>query len=547
MTPRILPSGALGLPEDSPPSVVAATCGRVAMGSTFVNGLCSGRNWQLFSIIIVASTLRLWGLDFGLPFLYHPDEPNVAGIALNMFQTGDLNPHFFHYPSLAYYLNALAYVPYFLAGRLLGVLGSLSDIPPLEVVGLGVGRSLMPTQLVLGRGLTTAVGVFTVLLVYFVGARVGNRRVGLLSATLLAISPTHVSNSHFITTDAFVTFFVLLSFLFSCQILLKGNFRFYVLAGVAAGLAMSCKYNGGLVLLPLFVAHFLRSGLRGVGRKEFYIAVCLSGLAFVLTTPYSVLDWHGFVEGVRFDAQHYSSGHAGMEGDALRWYLHYLLRFEGLVAPLALAQCLVAIRARRRIELLVVVYAGAYLALISSFVVRNDRTLLPALPFVVILAALLLDHLIVCAATMPFSVRRHLSRGLLLAATGVVLAWPLSSAAVSNARLSNVDGRELARVWINSQIRQGSRIAAESYSPFLDPAQFEVKYVSRIIDEEPDWYRINGFEYLVFSQGMYGRFFREPNRYQLEVSSYDSFFKTFTEIARFNANEYEVRVLRVDN
>ena len=475
------------------------------MGNTFVNVLRSGRNWQLFLIVIVASTLRLWGIDFGLPFLHHPDEPNSVGIALNIFRSGDLNPHFFNYPSLSFYANALAYVPYFLGGRALGVLKSPSEIPFPELLGMGVGRSLMPTQFLLGRALTTSTGVLTVLVAYFVGARVGNRRVGLLSATLLAVSPTHVSNSHFITPDAFVTFFVLLSFLFSCQILLKGDMRFYVLAAVGAGLAMSCKYNGVLALLPLFVAHFLRCGLRGAGRKELYIAVCLSGLVFVVTTPYSVLDWHSFLEGVRFEAQHYASGHAGMEGNALSWYLHYLLRFEGLVAPLALVQCVGLVRARRRTELLVVAYAGVYLAFISTFVVRNDRTLLPVIPFIIIFAALLLDRLIVCAATMRLRVGRHLSRGLVLAAAGVVLAWPLSSSAVSNARLSNVDGRELARVWINSHVAEGARIAAESYSPYLDSAQFQVTYVSRIIDAGPDWYRINGFQYLVFSEGMYGR------------------------------------------
>lgn len=524
-----------------------ATCSRVATGSTFVNGLRSGRNWQLFLIIIVAWTLRLWGIDFGLPFLYHPDEPNVAGIALSIFRTRDLNPHFFNYPSLTFYANAAAYVPYFLAGRAFGVLKSASDIPFPELLGMGVGKSLMPTQFLLGRALTATVGVLTVLLVYFVGARVGNRRVGLLSAILLAVSPTHVSNSHFITPDTFVTFFMLLSFLFSCQILLKGDLRFYVLASVGAGLAMGCKYNGGLALLPLMVAHFMGTGLMCARRKELCIALFLSGLVFVVTTPYSVLDWPHFLQGVRSAAQEYSSGHAGMEGDALAWYSHYLLRSEGLVAVLAVAECVIAIRTGRRNELLVTAQAGVYLAFISRFAVRNDRTLLPALPFIVILAALLLDRLIVRAGTVPFRGKSHVWRWLALAATGVILMWPLSSTAVSNARLSNVDGRELARVWINNQIGRGSRIAAESYSPFLDSAQFDVKYVGRVIDERPDWYRINGFEYLVFSQGMYGRFFREPDRYQLEVSLYDTFFRVFPEIARFNASDYEVRVLRVED
>jgi len=30
----------------------------------------------LAGILLIALALRAWALDFGLPYLYHPDEPN---------------------------------------------------------------------------------------------------------------------------------------------------------------------------------------------------------------------------------------------------------------------------------------------------------------------------------------------------------------------------------------------------------------------------------------------------------------------------------------
>ena len=67
----------------------------------------------------------------------------------------------------------------------------------------------------------------------------------------------------------------------------------------------------------------------------------------------------------------------------------------------------------------------------------------------------------------------------------------------------------------------------------------------RIIDHEPEWYIENGFEYLVFSQGMYGRFYLEPERYNMQVSQYDSFFNRFELIMKFIDGDYEIRIYKV--
>jgi hypothetical protein len=121
--------------------------------------------WLLGGIVLLAISIRAWGIDFGLPYLYHPDEPVPVGIAQTMFKTGDLNPHFFHWPSMIFYLNAAAYIPYYFAGKLMGVFSSPSDIlGPIWLV-MGVGLSPMPTTWLLGRCLTAAFGSASVILV----------------------------------------------------------------------------------------------------------------------------------------------------------------------------------------------------------------------------------------------------------------------------------------------------------------------------------------------------------------------------------------------
>jgi len=52
-----------------------------------------------------------WGVyaKTGAPFVYHPDEPDLVGRAVNMIICGDLNPHWFHWPTLLTYLYAAVF------------------------------------------------------------------------------------------------------------------------------------------------------------------------------------------------------------------------------------------------------------------------------------------------------------------------------------------------------------------------------------------------------------------------------------------------------
>ena len=65
-----------------------------------------------------------------------------------------------------------------------------------------------------------------------------------------------------------------------------------------------------------------------------------------------------------------------------------------------------------------------------------------------------------------------------------------------------------------------------------------------MIDYEPEWYRQNGFDYLIFSQGMYGRFYAEPERYSMEVAQYDDLFNRFTLTRKFSDGGYEIRIYK---
>ena len=63
--------------------------------------------WALIGTAAVAAGLRLPIVDFGLPFLWHPDEPSNIAIGAAMVDHGSWNPHSFLYPSLLYDVVAI--------------------------------------------------------------------------------------------------------------------------------------------------------------------------------------------------------------------------------------------------------------------------------------------------------------------------------------------------------------------------------------------------------------------------------------------------------
>jgi hypothetical protein len=78
-------------------------------------------------VLVAAAFLRFWALPHGIPFSVQVDEPEVLERAVRMMKTGDFNPHFFDYPTLYMYLEAVVSVFRFLVGAIRGEFASLSQ------------------------------------------------------------------------------------------------------------------------------------------------------------------------------------------------------------------------------------------------------------------------------------------------------------------------------------------------------------------------------------------------------------------------------------
>jgi 4-amino-4-deoxy-L-arabinose transferase-like glycosyltransferase len=457
----------------------------------------------LAGILVLAAGLRFSGIRQSLPYLDNPDEPTLVNAAIKMLQTGDLNPHFFRWPSLPFYSQFLVSLYQFVSGVSSGAYNTLSGIIPENFY-------------LSGRLLSATLGVGTVFLTYLLGRILYSGGVGLLGALILSILPLHSEHSKYITPDIMVTFFATLTLLFAALVYKEGHLRWYLWAGVATGLTAGSKYNVAIVLVAVVTAHFLRhqsvSENKPIWRGESFKLLASFGVAastFLVTTPFIILDLTGFLNEMAFQVRHYTiEGHGlNSQGESWKAYLSYFLN-EAFVYQASLAAIggvfLVLIRQRREDWLLLTFPAAGYL-FFSSAIVHFPRNLLPLLPPLALLAACFL----VWQAgifTRSLSPKKALVLNILCV---VILFLALFCFSIWNSFLTTsyylqTDTRIEAGAWITTNIPEGSKMRMERFTPYLPANRYkEVAEQRPIGGRTLDWYKEQGYDYLVASSYEY--------------------------------------------
>ena len=82
---------------------------------------------ELWLLLALAAVVRFYGLRFGMPHVWaRPDELVVSDVA-HGFLSGDLNPHFWAYPTLFIYVLAALDYGFYRFGRAAGWFHSLEQ------------------------------------------------------------------------------------------------------------------------------------------------------------------------------------------------------------------------------------------------------------------------------------------------------------------------------------------------------------------------------------------------------------------------------------
>lgn len=468
----------------------------------------------LLGILGIAFGLRIWGINFGLPYRYHPDEPQHVAEAARMLVEHRLEPQIFNNPPFYKYLLVLADAGYAGVSLLLGRYESLSE--------LASSLSWDPSPLyLLGRVVSVIAGTLTVLITYFIGKAAYTAQVGLLSSFFLAVSFLHVRDSHFAVNDALLVLLVATAVLAAIKVIQYESPLWGVIGAGSAGLAFATKYTAVFVIFTLTVAviiAFYKDRTRKLrARLGMLVAIWSTfGLAAVFGSPYFLLKPVKVYQSISGSIYAYGvNGFEGWQLDAAGAYLYYLKSLVWGMGPvlalLALLGCFLALARHTKAELVLLTYP----ILLYLFMTRQEmyfaRFLLPAYPALLVLAAS-------CASAFISYIgeRAFLTPGKLLLVVAVAAALP---PAIQSARLgyllAQTDTRTLAKQWVEQNIPEGAKIAVDwphhgpplstLASPEPDSARaYELMVVGGmgLAEHSLGYYRSQGIHHLISSSNI---------------------------------------------
>ncbi len=472
--------------------------------------------------LVVGSALRLYGIRFGLPSNFHPDEVPKVNAIMRMVEQNSLDPQYFLHPSLLLYstyaMNSLLHW--------FGIEGSFRD-----------------TAFFAGRLVSTTAGVLSIALTYEIGKRLFSRTAGGIAACLLAVFPLHVTCSRYLKEDALLTFVVLSCVLVTIVSVQTQRRWLLIVGGLLAGCTAGTKYSGILMAVvpgsaPWIVSRRLKPDMQWLPWAV--AAVVIAPLGFVMTTPYAILNSAKFIKDFQTESRHMQTGHTvSITAWSQLWMYHFWRSIwpgiTGLVATCGVIALGFLLR-RGRIEDLVVVGMFVLFYLPAEYVKAKpapqpERYILPCLPFLAIAIGEVLSQL--------RTRRQSLIRAAVPVGLVCLVAFPVGRSALLARDLPN-DTRDQLASWMKANLPAGSKVLMDwkPYCPNFHGEYFQVEHIPRariIPGLDVQNLRTSGAQYLVLSSLYYNRYFSQPESQPVLRQRFREVFQRVPVIAQFEA------------
>ena len=416
------------------------------------------RWWVTIGVVTLAAfALRVWTVRQSLPYVDHPDEPNPIGYVVQMLRTGDPDQHAFQKPALYVYLLLAVLSAHLRWGVATGLYANFDQ---MHITTHTV--TTIPGFFLWARAFTALIGGLTVLSAFVLGTRGWNRMAGLIGALYLAMLPFHVQFSRYVTTDVTSAWFALLALSAALVLVQTGRWQAYLVAGAFAGFAASTKYNAGIVAFAIVGAHVVYWQSKLLIRLPLLVGAGVAALlAFLVGTPYVLLNWNEVRAGLVYQWTAYQAGTQGALVGA--WNVNGYRSFlwdEGLLPPACIATLVglaLLLWKRPKVGLVWLSFVVPSLLIHLAMPTHYMQNLMP----VIVVCALPVG---VAGAEAITWLMRHVPR---YGAVGVValLATLLLPATLDTWRTTwqqhAGDTRVHAIDWIAANVSPGAQIAAE--------------------------------------------------------------------------------------
>lgn len=344
-------------------------------------------------LVLVVSGLR--GIDFG----NHVDEFKQILLVKQAVNKGIVLPGWYHYPSTTYWLSLSTIAPHVAgASQNPGFRWKLIREHLKNFVLDGKAFHLQVRKVFLVVSALTLVWLPLAILVW--------RRPwyeALVASSILGFSWEIGYHVRWIAPDGVLMQFGALTILLvALAVERTRQWPWLWLAAIAAGFGAGTKYPGGLLLLPVLIPAFqarypftsrAKFGLLVVG----LVALFVTG--YLITTPGTVLETQAFLNDVRYEIDHYQTGHEGRFINPGFEHLYRITVYYSQVlfsrfTPISLLLFGMAIlggfailREEKKTAVLILSFPVLYTLYFSFQRIMSPRNYLVVAPFLAILAA----------------------------------------------------------------------------------------------------------------------------------------------------------------
>ncbi len=431
--------------------------------------------FQLIIILLIAGYLRFSGLNWGF---FHPDE-GVFKKMFSFFYHGDLNPHFFYYPTFYSYLTA--FITFLL-------------------IKIKIFQFSEPNDVILiGRFISAFFSTLTVYICYLIGKEIHSKEVGLISALLFTFTGISVVHAHFFTVDTPLAFFFSLFVLFFL-ILLKNpqNLNVRILSGIAAGITVGIKYTAIILIIPSAIIIVLNQSLKKYEKMKLLSYVfLLMALTFILTSPFILIDFQSSTKDILYQMKHVRTGHGGLFPEYSEsgwiWYLtngfpwSYGIGLSIFFYIGIIYSAILVIKKRNSGIFFILLCILSYFALIGSWEIKIERYALPIIPLGSVIASIFIIDAINKIRNIDINniIKNLLIIIILIAAVIHPLIFSFSYLGIFTDKNVRIEAKE----WIESNIPVDKEI---NIGPVRTPPSWMLpplknRFVSKTIDSKTEY------------------------------------------------------------
>lgn len=515
---------------------ILITCG-YHLNSSYEIEIDNLKPWRLLSPILLGGFfLRLYGVNFGLPLSFHPDEARKVTEMTKMLVNNSWDPNYFLHPSLLLYLTI--FVKKFFGFFALNFYGQ-ADL------------------FLAGRLVSVIFGSLSIYLVYQIGRSLYSINIGLISSALFAFAPLSVTCSRYMKEDALFLFFFLACTNLVVLAMKNQDKSLLYRAGLFGGISAGSKYTGFLSIIIIGISSFLLAKNFKPNKillRATPFALIFVALGFLICTPFSVINYQQFLRDLSFEQSHMLRGHSEMiDAWSQLWTYHFSrsLLPGFTIIPTILSLIGIGILLRRRnlsdlilLGLILIFYLPAEWVKAKP-APQPERYILPCLPFLAIAAAIALSHL-----NLILSKQRQ------VLASFLVLAFVVLSPLIRSLQLASeiyLDTRLKTQDWIEKNIDAAAKIMENggNYNVQFAKDRFDLQGISFSRPEifGPKTICDQGAKYFVASSLAYARFFEQPNAHAIIRAKFQEIFDQFElvhqEVPKYGTYGFHNPTLRV--